>query len=131
MATILPFFPENTQWNDRKTPTDKARQVHSRRDVVTNLMPHYSHTQIERQRKNFGFHGLMQRAVAVHRLLETTTKVPGMPLDGHSYLVAQGWSGNGSGLRQGAISRPLAISQKKTLSGLGKDRDEAFPFWDQ
>ncbi|EJC97880.1 uncharacterized protein FOMMEDRAFT_171290 [Fomitiporia mediterranea MF3/22] len=53
-----------------------------------------------------------------------------MPLDGHSYLVAQGWSGKGSGLRQGSISRPLAIPQKKTLSGLGKDRDEAFPFWD-
>ena len=54
-----------------------------------------------------------------------------MPLDGHSYLLAQGWSGKGTGLRQGAISRPLAIPQKKTLSGLGKDRDEAFPFWDQ
>ncbi|KAF8158359.1 hypothetical protein B0H34DRAFT_797760 [Crassisporium funariophilum] len=53
-----------------------------------------------------------------------------MPLDGHSYLVAQGWSGVGTGLRQGAISRPLAIPQKKTLAGLGKDRDEAFPFWD-
>ncbi|KAF8895364.1 hypothetical protein BD779DRAFT_1499060 [Infundibulicybe gibba] len=53
-----------------------------------------------------------------------------MPLDGHSYLVAQGWSGKGTGLRQGAISRPLAIPQKKTLAGLGKDRDEAFPFWD-
>ncbi|KAJ7644225.1 hypothetical protein FB45DRAFT_897271, partial [Roridomyces roridus] len=38
-----------------------------------------------------------------------------MPLDGHSYLVAQGWTGSGTGLRQGAIS---------------KDRDEAFPFWD-
>ncbi|KAF7422370.1 hypothetical protein PC9H_010526 [Pleurotus ostreatus] len=54
-----------------------------------------------------------------------------MPLDGHAYLVAQGWAGKGSGLREGAISRPLAIAQKKTLSGLGKDRDEAFPFWDQ
>ncbi|KAH8114383.1 hypothetical protein DFH11DRAFT_210965 [Phellopilus nigrolimitatus] len=53
-----------------------------------------------------------------------------MPLDGHSYLVAQGWSGKGSGLRNGAISRPLAIPQKRTLAGLGKDRDEAFPFWD-
>jgi len=53
-----------------------------------------------------------------------------MPLDGHSYLVAQGWTGKGTGLRQGAISRPLAIPQKKTLSGLGKDRDDAFPFWD-
>ena len=54
-----------------------------------------------------------------------------MPLDGHSYLVAQGWGGKGTGLREGAISRPLAIAQKKNLAGLGKDRDEAFPFWDQ
>ncbi|KAJ7784445.1 hypothetical protein B0H16DRAFT_1670795 [Mycena metata] len=53
-----------------------------------------------------------------------------MPLDSHSYLVAQGWTGSGTGLRQGAISRPLAIPQKKTLAGLGKERDEAFPFWD-
>ncbi|KAK7048463.1 hypothetical protein R3P38DRAFT_2869574 [Favolaschia claudopus] len=53
-----------------------------------------------------------------------------MPLDGHSYLVSQGWTGSGTGLREGAISRPLAIPQKKTLAGLGKDRDEAFPFWD-
>ncbi|KAF8964375.1 hypothetical protein BDZ97DRAFT_2007568 [Flammula alnicola] len=53
-----------------------------------------------------------------------------MPLDGHSYLVAQGWGGKGTGLREGAISRPLAIAQKKNLAGLGKDRDEAFPFWD-
>ncbi|KAJ7095780.1 hypothetical protein B0H15DRAFT_774427, partial [Mycena belliarum] len=53
-----------------------------------------------------------------------------MPLDGHSYLVSQGWTGSGTGLRQGAISRPLAIPQKKSLAGLGKDRDEAFPFWD-
>ncbi|TDL16226.1 hypothetical protein BD410DRAFT_643449 [Rickenella mellea] len=53
-----------------------------------------------------------------------------MPLDGHSYLVAQGWGGKGTGLRQGSISRPLAIPQKRTLAGLGKDRDEAFPFWD-
>ena len=54
-----------------------------------------------------------------------------MPLNSHSYLVSQGWGGKGTGLRQGAISRPLAIPQKKTLAGLGKDRDEAFPFWDQ
>lgn len=54
-----------------------------------------------------------------------------MPLDGHSYLVAQGWSGKGNGLRKGAISKPITVSQKKTLAGLGKDRDEAFPFWDQ
>ena len=54
-----------------------------------------------------------------------------MPLDGHSYLVKQGWTGKGNGLRHGSISRPLAIPQKRNLAGLGKDRDEAFPFWDQ
>lgn len=54
-----------------------------------------------------------------------------MPLDGHSFLISQGWSGTGTGLRQDALIRPLAIPQKRTLSGLGKDRDEAFPFWDQ
>ncbi|KAF7299589.1 hypothetical protein HMN09_00964200 [Mycena chlorophos] len=53
-----------------------------------------------------------------------------MPLDTHQYLVGQGWSGSGTGLRQGAIARPIAVTQKKTLAGLGKDRDEAFPFWD-
>jgi len=54
-----------------------------------------------------------------------------MPLDGHLYLVNQGWRGKGTGLREGAITRPLAIPQKKNLAGLGKDRDESFPFWDQ
>jgi len=53
-----------------------------------------------------------------------------MPLDGHSFLVSQGWAGKGKALREGAISRPLIVAQKKTLSGIGKDRDEAFPFWD-
>lgn len=53
-----------------------------------------------------------------------------MPIDGHAYLVKQGWSGKGSGLRHGAIVRPVTVAQKKTLSGVGKDRDEAFPFWD-
>ncbi|KAF7298930.1 hypothetical protein MIND_00841000 [Mycena indigotica] len=46
------------------------------------------------------------------------------------YLVAQGWAGAGSALRHGALARPLAIPQKRTLAGVGKDRDEAFPFWD-
>ena len=54
-----------------------------------------------------------------------------MPLNSHSYLVAQGWQGTGEALREGAISRPVVITQKKTLAGVGKDRDEAFPFWDQ
>jgi len=53
-----------------------------------------------------------------------------MPLDGHAHLISQGWQGKGSGLRHGAINRPVVVTQKKTLSGVGKDRDEAFPFWD-
>jgi hypothetical protein len=52
-------------------------------------------------------------------------------LDTTDYLSSLGWQGKGNGLRQGSVSRPLAIPQKRTLSGLGKDRDEAFPFWDQ
>ncbi|KAG9315794.1 hypothetical protein JVU11DRAFT_3443 [Chiua virens] len=50
---------------------------------------------------------------------------------GHAYLTSYGWTGSGTGLRKGAIKKPLAIPPKKNLSGLGKDRDEAFPFWDQ
>ena len=50
---------------------------------------------------------------------------------GHAYLTSYGWTGTGNGLRKDAIAKPLAIPQKKNLSGLGKDRDEAFPFWDQ
>ncbi|KAI9510602.1 hypothetical protein F5148DRAFT_970012, partial [Russula earlei] len=53
-----------------------------------------------------------------------------MPLDGHALLVSQGWSGTGTGLRKGAISRPITAPQKRNLAGIGKDRDEAFPFWD-
>lgn len=52
-------------------------------------------------------------------------------LDSAGFLTSFGWKGKGNGLRQGSASRPLAIPQKRTLSGLGKDRDEAFPFWDQ
>ena len=54
-----------------------------------------------------------------------------MPLNSHSYLVGQGWQGTGKALRDGGISRPVVIAQKKSLAGGGKDRDEAYPFWDQ
>lgn len=50
---------------------------------------------------------------------------------GYAYLTSYGWTGSGTGLRNGAIDKPLTIPPKKNLSGLGKDRDEAFPFWDQ
>ena len=71
------------------------------------------------------------RASRVEQQRLRETHALAMPLNGHSYLVGQGWEGHGSGLRKDAISRPLAIPQKKSLAGLGKDRDEAFPFWDQ
>jgi hypothetical protein len=54
-----------------------------------------------------------------------------MPFDSNTFLRDQGWEGSGRGLRDGALSKPLAPAQKRTLAGLGKDRDEAFPFWDQ
>jgi len=54
-----------------------------------------------------------------------------MPFDSHSHLLSQGWTGKGTGLRQGAIAKPIAFHHKKNLAGLGKDRDDAFPFWDQ
>ena len=51
-------------------------------------------------------------------------------LDGHEYLAKRGWKGKGTALRSGGIAKPLTVTQKRTLSGLGKDRDEAFPFWE-
>jgi nucleolar protein TMA23 len=54
-----------------------------------------------------------------------------MPLDGHAFLLGQGWSGTGSGLRKGAISRPITAPQKRNLAGIGKDKCDDFPFWDQ
>lgn len=53
-----------------------------------------------------------------------------MPLDGYTYLTSYGWTGKGTGLRKGAIEKPVTIAQKRNLAGVGKDRDEAFPFWD-
>lgn len=51
-------------------------------------------------------------------------------LDSHEYLTKQGWKGKGTALRSGGIAKPLNVTQKRTLAGLGKDRDEAFPFWE-
>ncbi len=34
-------------------------------------------------------------------------------------------------LKQGHATRPIPVVQKKSMSGIGKDRDEAIPFWDQ
>lgn len=54
-----------------------------------------------------------------------------MPIDGHSYLTERGWAGKGSGLRAGSIARPIVASHKRDSSGLGKNRDDHFEFWDQ
>ena len=51
--------------------------------------------------------------------------------NGSKYLESYGWKGKGTALREGAITRAPAVAQKRTFAGVGKDRDEAFPFWDQ
>ncbi|KAB5589260.1 hypothetical protein CTheo_7297 [Ceratobasidium theobromae] len=51
-------------------------------------------------------------------------------LDGRTHLVRQGWKGTGHPLKTGGRARPVVIAQKKTLGGIGKDRDESFAFWD-
>ncbi|CAE6518505.1 unnamed protein product [Rhizoctonia solani] len=51
-------------------------------------------------------------------------------LDGQTHLAKQGWKGVGHPLKAGGRSRPVVIAQKKTLGGIGKDRDESFAFWD-
>ncbi|KAK6907862.1 hypothetical protein I203_101863 [Kwoniella mangroviensis CBS 8507] len=50
--------------------------------------------------------------------------------DPAAHLHKHGWKGKGTALKHGHAIRPLAVVQKKTLSGIGKDRDEAVPFWD-
>ncbi|KAM0749369.1 hypothetical protein T439DRAFT_327081 [Meredithblackwellia eburnea MCA 4105] len=48
------------------------------------------------------------------------------------YLRGLGWSGPGSSLNNSPTARtkPVTVAQKKTLSGVGKDRDTAFPWWE-
>lgn len=66
--------------------------------------------------------------------------------DPEAHLHKQGWKGKGTGelsfhdfadladdaaLKAGHATRPLAVVRKKNLGGIGKDRDEAVPFWDK
>lgn len=48
------------------------------------------------------------------------------------YLRGLGWGGPGEGLNDSphARAKPVTVAQKKTLSGVGKDRDTAFPWWE-
>lgn len=50
-----------------------------------------------------------------------------MVLDAHAHLTRQGWKGKGHAVKEGHLSRPLAVRVKNNLGGVGKDRDEAFP----
>lgn len=50
-----------------------------------------------------------------------------MVLDAHAHLTRQGWKGKGHAVKDGHLSRPLAVKVKNNLNGLGKDRDDAFP----
>lgn len=55
-----------------------------------------------------------------------------MPLNTSSFLVSQGWEGVGvplDGKAGKGLKKPLAIPQKRTLSGIGKDRDRANEWW--
>ncbi len=55
-----------------------------------------------------------------------------MPLNTTTFLVSQGWEGVGvplDGKAGRGLKKPLAITQKKTLSGIGKDRDRADDWW--
>ncbi|KAK4684085.1 hypothetical protein P7C73_g6118, partial [Tremellales sp. Uapishka_1] len=50
--------------------------------------------------------------------------------DPAAHLTKQGWKGKGTALKHGHATRPLPVVPKKTLTGIGKDRDTAVPFWD-
>lgn len=55
-----------------------------------------------------------------------------MPLNTTNFLVSQGWEGVGvplDGKTGKGLKKPLAITQKRTLSGIGRDRDRADDWW--
>ncbi|GAA5857279.1 hypothetical protein JCM9279_002111 [Rhodotorula babjevae] len=52
--------------------------------------------------------------------------------DSATYLRGLGWAGPGSSLNNsaGGRAKPVTVVQKKTLSGVGRDRDTSFAWWD-
>jgi hypothetical protein len=56
----------------------------------------------------------------------------GTTFDSANYLRGLGWSGPGSSLNNsaGARAKPITVIQKKSLSGVGRDRDTSFQWWD-
>lgn len=55
-----------------------------------------------------------------------------MPLNPTNYLTERGWGGKGTSLDSNGrgLKKPLSIPQKRSLTGIGKDRDRAVEWWD-
>ena len=69
----------------------------------------------------------------VSRTLFTPPSLSGMPLNTAQYLTKYGWKGHGSPLDgEGGrgLKKPLLIPKKRSLSGIGQDRDRAVEWWD-
>ena len=70
----------------------------------------------------------------VHQLgTAAVAAAPVMPLDTGQYLARHGWRGAGApldGENGRGLKRPLLIPQKRSLGGVGKDRDRAVEWWD-
>lgn len=57
----------------------------------------------------------------------------GMPLNTAEYLTKRGWRGHGTpldGERGRGLKKPLLIPKKRSMSGIGQDRDRAVEWWD-
>jgi len=69
-----------------------------------------------------------------HTLESTSPSVStSMPLNATTYLSNQGWKGKGTSLdgpNGNGLKKPLIITQKKNLGGVGNDRDRATEWWD-
>jgi hypothetical protein len=52
-----------------------------------------------------------------------------MPFSPSAYLISQGWEGGSKGLRENSRSKPITVIKKSNQSGIGRDRDEAIPWW--
>ncbi|KAG0148017.1 hypothetical protein CROQUDRAFT_90759 [Cronartium quercuum f. sp. fusiforme G11] len=53
-----------------------------------------------------------------------------MVLNTTNYLTSQGWEGPGKGFTASSRAKPITVLQKKNNFGVGKDRDTAYPWWD-
>ena len=57
----------------------------------------------------------------------------GLSVNSAQYLTKYGWKGHGSPLDgEGGrgLKKPLLIPKKRSLSGIGQDRDRAVEWWD-